>query len=47
MWDLLWADVSNDYGRTPSKRGVSINFGPDITEKFWKDNKLDLIIRSH
>lgn len=54
MCDLLWADPSDTYGRQPSKRGVSMAFGPDITKKFLSDNNLgtlvvktDLLIRSH
>jgi len=27
-------------GRSPSKRGVGSQFGPDITDKFLKDNDL-------
>jgi len=27
-------------GRAPSKRGVSIHFGPDVTEAFLKKNNL-------
>ena len=34
-------------GRGSSKRGVSFQFGPDITQKFLQDNGLDYIIRSH
>lgn len=34
-------------GRGPSKRGVGIQFGPDITFKFLLNNKLDYLIRSH
>ncbi|KAH6602900.1 hypothetical protein BASA61_000648 [Batrachochytrium salamandrivorans] len=34
-------------GRSPSKRGVGIQFGPDVTEAFLKLNNLDLLIRSH
>ncbi|CAG8703526.1 5599_t:CDS:10, partial [Racocetra fulgida] len=34
-------------GRGPSKRGVGIQFGPDITESFLKRNNIDLLIRSH
>jgi serine/threonine-protein phosphatase 5 len=40
MCDLLWADPTPNKGRTPSKRGVSMGFGPDISEKFLKDNNL-------
>lgn len=34
-------------GRSISKRGVSCQFGPDVTERFLEQNKLDFIIRSH
>ena len=32
-------------GRQPSKRGVGVAFGPDVAERFLKDNNLDLLIR--
>ena len=35
------------YGRSPSKRGVGCQFGPDVTRRFLENNKLDYIIRSH
>ena len=47
MTDLLWADPQDEQGRGPSKRGTSMQFGPDITQHFCKLNKLDYIIRSH
>ena len=47
MCDLLWSDPQPQQGRAPSKRGVGIQFGPDITKKFLEANDLDLIIRSH
>lgn len=47
MCDLLWSDPQPRNGRGFSKRGVGIQFGPDITEKFCKDNKLDYVVRSH
>lgn len=54
MCDLLWADPNETQGRQPSKRGVSMGFGSDITNKFLADNNLgtvsfdvDLLIRSH
>ncbi|RKP24447.1 Metallo-dependent phosphatase-like protein [Syncephalis pseudoplumigaleata] len=37
----------DDPGRSPSKRGVGLQFGPDVTEKFLKHNNLDMVIRSH
>lgn len=55
MCDLVWADPVPTMGRVPSKRGVSMGFGPDISKKFLDDNKLginifinlDYLIRSH
>lgn len=46
MCDLLWSDPTeycDDF--TISKRGVGIQFGRNITEKFCKRNNLDYIIR--
>jgi serine/threonine-protein phosphatase 5 len=34
-------------GRAPSKRGVALSFGPDVTENFLKTNNLKYIVRSH
>ncbi|XP_055307629.1 serine/threonine-protein phosphatase 5 [Sitodiplosis mosellana] len=47
MCDLLWSDPQPGQGRGFSKRGVGIQFGPDITEKFCTQNGLDYIVRSH
>uniref|UniRef100_A0A8C7Y6Y5 Serine/threonine-protein phosphatase n=1 Tax=Oryzias sinensis TaxID=183150 RepID=A0A8C7Y6Y5_9TELE len=47
MCDLLWSDPQPQNGRSVSKRGVSCQFGPDVTESFLEKNKLDYIIRSH
>lgn len=44
MCDLLWADPSSVIGRQPSKRGVSMAFGPDISKTFLDNNKLCKII---
>jgi len=33
-------------GRSPSKRGVGIQFGPDVTERFLQENNLLYVIRS-
>lgn len=42
MCDLLWADPIADNGRQPSKRGVSMGFGPNITNQFLELNKLGI-----
>ncbi|XP_078484593.1 serine/threonine-protein phosphatase 5 [Ciona intestinalis] len=47
MCDLLWSDPQAKMGRGVSKRGVSCQFGPDITSNFLRNNGLDYIIRSH
>ena len=47
MCEILWSDPQPQNGRSPSKRGVGIQFGPDVTAKFLAKNKLDYIIRSH
>ncbi|XP_043924969.1 serine/threonine-protein phosphatase 5-like [Protopterus annectens] len=47
MCDLLWSDPQIQNGRSVSKRGVSCQFGPDVTNKFLEQNSLKYIIRSH
>lgn len=47
MCDLLWSDPGIKDGRHRSRRGLGIVFGPDVTKKFLKTNKLALLIRSH
>jgi serine/threonine-protein phosphatase 5 len=47
MSDLLWADPQDADGIGESKRGVSMQFGPDITKRFLDFNNLTLLIRSH
>ncbi|CAI8006991.1 Serine/threonine-protein phosphatase 5 [Geodia barretti] len=47
MCDLLWSDPQYIPGRGPSKRGVGVQFGPDVTEEFCSTNGIDLVIRSH
>ena len=42
MCDLLWADPTPTPGRQPSKRGVSMGFGADVSRKFLDDNKLGM-----
>ncbi|XP_037030544.1 serine/threonine-protein phosphatase 5 [Bradysia coprophila] len=47
MCELLWSDPQPQTGLGPSKRGVGTQFGPDVTSKFCKLNKLDYVVRSH
>lgn len=47
MCELLWSDPQPQCGTSPSKRGVGIEFGPDITKAFLSRNNLEYIIRSH
>ena len=47
MCELLWSDPQPSFGRSPSKRGVGCQFGPDVTRRFLETNNLEYIIRSH
>ncbi|UYV62313.1 PPP5C [Cordylochernes scorpioides] len=47
MCELLWSDPQAWNGRAPSKRGVGIQFGPDVTARFLQHNQLDYVVRSH
>ncbi|KAF1844877.1 Metallo-dependent phosphatase [Cucurbitaria berberidis CBS 394.84] len=47
MMEMLWTDPQTAPGRGPSKRGVGLQFGPDITKRFCENNGLEAIIRSH
>lgn len=47
MCELLWSDPQTSYGRAPSKRGVGVQFGPEVTKEFLATNNLDYIVRSH
>ncbi|XP_015119779.1 serine/threonine-protein phosphatase 5 [Diachasma alloeum] len=47
MCELLWSDPQPQPGRAPSKRGVGVQFGPDVTHKFLELNGLDYVVRSH
>ncbi|CAM9931298.1 unnamed protein product [Phaeothamnion confervicola] len=47
MSDLMWSDPQPFPGRSPSKRGVGMAFGPDVTAAFLDHNGLELVVRSH
>ncbi|GAB5367235.1 hypothetical protein AAMO2058_001212500 [Amorphochlora amoebiformis] len=47
MCEVMWSDPQPFPGRAPSKRGVGLSFGPDVTKKFLEENKLKMLIRSH
>ncbi|RPD74291.1 protein phosphatase 5, partial [Lentinus tigrinus ALCF2SS1-7] len=44
---LLWTDPQELPGRGPSKRGVGIAFGPDVTKRWCQANGVTGVIRSH
>ena len=47
MMEMLWTDPQTAPGRGPSKRGVGLQFGPDVTKRFCETNGLEAVIRSH
>ena len=47
LCESLWSDPQPEPGRAPSKRGVGVAFGPDVTQDFLKTNGLALVVRSH
>eukprot|EP00307_Rebecca_sp_RCC1486_P011964 CAMPEP_0119407366 /NCGR_PEP_ID=MMETSP1335-20130426/1281_1 /TAXON_ID=259385 /ORGANISM="Chrysoculter rhomboideus, Strain RCC1486" /LENGTH=658 /DNA_ID=CAMNT_0007431465 /DNA_START=1 /DNA_END=1979 /DNA_ORIENTATION=- len=47
MSEMLWSDPQPSNGRAPSKRGVGLSFGPDVTKAFLERNNLELVVRSH
>ncbi|KAK4688789.1 serine/threonine-protein phosphatase 5, partial [Tremellales sp. Uapishka_1] len=47
MCELLWTDPQEQIGRGPSKRGVGLGFGPDVTRRWCELNKVTAVIRSH
>ena len=47
MSEMLWTDPQFMPGRGPSKRGVGIAFGPDVTRRWTELNEVTAIIRSH
>ncbi|WWD16915.1 hypothetical protein CI109_101347 [Kwoniella shandongensis] len=47
MCEMLWTDPQEPVGRGPSKRGVGLGFGPDVTRRWCELNKVTAVIRSH
>jgi len=47
MSEILWSDPQAANGRSPSKRGIGLSFGPDVTANFLSNNDLNLVVRSH
>ncbi|KAH9811735.1 Metallo-dependent phosphatase-like protein [Melampsora americana] len=47
MMECLWTDPQDGPGRGPSKRGVGLGFGPDVTERWCKHAGITAVIRSH
>ncbi|BFZ53906.1 Palmitoyl-protein thioesterase 1 [Savitreella phatthalungensis] len=47
LMEMLWTDPQDAPGRGASKRGVGLQFGPDVTKRFCENNNLKAIIRSH
>ena len=45
--EMLWSDPGELPGRHPSKRGVGVAFGADVTRSFLEANGLELVVRSH
>ncbi|KAG0171579.1 Serine/threonine-protein phosphatase 5 [Apophysomyces sp. BC1015] len=43
MCELLWSDPQPQPGREPSKRGVGLQFGPDVTKNFLERNNLGMV----
>ncbi len=47
MANLLWSDVINYNGLKIGRGDSSVQFGPDVAEKFLDKNGLEYLIRSH
>lgn len=45
--DILWSDPFEGYGEYPNRRGIGVEFGVDITNKFSRKLNIKKIIRSH
>ena len=44
MCELMWSDPQDFLGRSPSKRGVGTQFGPDIALQFLEENGLSKLL---
>ena len=44
---LLWSDPQEERGCVPSRRGVGMCFGPEVTEEFVRKSGVSLVVRSH
>lgn len=44
MCELLWSDPQPLPGRGPSKRGVGLSFGGDVTKRFLQENNLGILL---
>ena len=40
MCEVMWSDPQAEKGRGASKRGVALQFGPDVTKQFCEENDL-------
>lgn len=48
VFDILWSDPQPSEGCIPNAlRGAGTYFGPDVTRRFLKRNKMMYIVRSH
>lgn len=47
MMECLWSDPQVAKGRGPSKRGVGLGFGPDVTRAWCELNGVTAVLRSH
>jgi len=44
---LLWSDPDEIEGIKESERGAGVVFGRSVTEKFFEENGMELLVRSH
>lgn len=44
---LLWSDPQDPPGHVASTRGAGATWGPDVTDRWHKDNGLHLTVRAH